>query len=67
MAKDLKKSAVTGDTIREELRQIRNLLIILLMKFGVTSSELDIALKMGPSNIRTRFPATKVRKITGLP
>ncbi|RLI40316.1 hypothetical protein DRO69_13065 [Candidatus Bathyarchaeota archaeon] len=42
-----------------ELKAIRNLLILLLLKNGATSSEIDMATGMGASNIRTMFPRAK--------
>lgn len=42
-----------------ELRSIRNLLILLLLKIGATSREIDFATGMGASNIRRMFPGVK--------
>lgn len=42
-----------------ELRSIRNLLILLLLKIGATSKEIDLATGMGASNIRSMFPEVK--------
>jgi len=42
-----------------ELKAIRNLLILLLLKNGATSSEIDMATGMGASNIRAMFPRVK--------
>jgi hypothetical protein len=43
----------------KELQSIRNLLILQLLKSGVTSDEIDLATKMGASNIRAMFPRVK--------
>jgi hypothetical protein len=43
----------------KELQSIRNLLILQLLKSGVTSEEVDLATKMGAGNIRTMFPGIK--------
>ena len=42
-----------------ELRAIRNLLILQLLKSGATSEEIDLATGMGASNIRGMFPKIK--------
>ena len=42
-----------------ELRSIRNLLVLLLLKIGATSKEIDLATGMGASNIRGMFPGVK--------
>jgi hypothetical protein len=42
-----------------ELRSIRNLLILQLLKSGTTSEEIDLATKMGAGNIRTMFPGVR--------
>ena len=44
-----------------ELRSIRNLLILQLLKSGATSEEIDLATGMGASNIRRMFPKVKKR------
>jgi len=43
----------------KELQSIRNLLILQLLKSGATSEEIDLATKMGASNIRGMFPGVK--------
>jgi hypothetical protein len=45
-----------------ELRSIRNLLILLLLKIGATSKEIDSATGMGAGNVRAMFPGVK-RKV----
>lgn len=42
-----------------ELRSIRNLLILVLLKIGATSKDIDLATGMGASNIRRMFPGVK--------
>lgn len=49
----------------KELQRIRNLLMLLLMKQGATSDELDIAVRMGAGNIRALLPARKLKKVVG--
>jgi len=48
-----------------ELRSIRNLIILLLLKIGATSEEIDLATGMGAGNIRRMFP--KVKRIGKIP
>lgn len=50
------------DRSLKELRQIRNLLILSLLKAGATSEELDRATGMGAGNIRAMFAAKRGRK-----
>ena len=44
-----------------ELKSIRNLLILLLLKSGATSEEINLATGMGAGNIRAMFPRVKKR------
>jgi hypothetical protein len=46
----------------KEARQIRNLLILLTLKSGATSDEVDYATGMGAANIRAMFPVKRGRK-----
>lgn len=46
----------------KEARQIRNLLILLALKSGATSDEVDYATGMGAANIRSMFPVKRGRK-----
>lgn len=48
--------------ILKEARQIRNLLILLALKSGATSDEVDYATGMGAANIRAMFPVKRGRK-----
>jgi len=45
-----------------ELQSVRDLLIILLLKMGATSEEINIATGMGAGNIRAKFAGVKKRK-----
>jgi hypothetical protein len=49
----------------DELQQIRNLIILQLIKDGATSDEITLALKarkVSPSNIRTAFKMKSIKK-----
>jgi hypothetical protein len=48
--------------IEKELRQIRNLLILLALKSGATNIEVDYATGMGKDNISRMFPVKRGRK-----
>jgi len=48
-----------SDAELKELRAIKKLLILLLLKTGATSEEIDKATGMGASNIRAMFPGVK--------
>jgi hypothetical protein len=48
--------------LHKEARQIRNLLILLALKSGATSDEVDYATGMGAANIRGMFPIKRGRK-----
>ena len=48
----------------KELRSIKNLLILSLLKQGATSDEVDLATKMGAGNIRAMFPRVKTKSKT---
>jgi hypothetical protein len=58
------KSKPFEDPTLKELHQVKNLLMLLLLKLGATSDELDIAVGMGAGNIRGAFPVRKIKKIT---
>jgi hypothetical protein len=49
----------------KELRTIKKLLILFLLKNGATSEEIDKATGMGAGNIRAMFP--RIKKKTELP
>ena len=46
----------------KELKSIKKLLILLCLKMGATSDEVDKATEMGASNIRGMFPGVKKQK-----
>ncbi len=47
-----------GNTLKE-LKSIKNLIIIQLLKSGATSEEIDLATGMGAGNIRGKFGKVK--------
>jgi hypothetical protein len=51
-----------ADRTLKELRQIKNLLILSLLKAGATSEEVNFATGMGAANIRGMFPVKRGRK-----
>lgn len=57
------KSPKAQDTIKE-LKAIKNLLIIQLLKSGATSEEIDIATGMGAGNVRAKFG--KIKQYPGI-
>jgi hypothetical protein len=48
--------AKSDDNIMKELKRIRNLLILIALKSGANSDEVDYATEMGAPNIRAMFP-----------
>lgn len=48
--------------VEKDLRQVRNLLILVALKMGATSDEVHYATGMGPSNIRAMFPVKRGRQ-----
>jgi hypothetical protein len=53
---------MNDEKVLKELRQIRNLLILVALKSGATSDEVGKATGMGGGNIRAQFPASKRSK-----
>ena len=52
--------------LMKELRQIRNVLILLAMRSGATSDEVGSATGIGAGNVRAMFPSgRRGRKKTG--
>lgn len=45
-----------------ELRAIKNLLILLLIKQGATSTDVAKVIGVGESTIRTKFPMKKLKQ-----
>jgi hypothetical protein len=56
------KKETGGNKIDKELRQIRNLLILVALKSGATSDEVNYATGMGSANIRNMFPVKRGRR-----
>jgi hypothetical protein len=52
------KASKDKDSLRE-LKAIKNLLIVQLLKSGATSEEIDLATGMGAGNVRTKFSKVK--------
>jgi hypothetical protein len=50
------------DATTEELRKIRNLLILLALKSGATSDEVHYATGMGAGNVRAMFPVKRGKR-----
>jgi hypothetical protein len=51
--------------LAKEIRQIRNLLILIVLKSGATSDEVHYATGMGAANIRHMFPVKRGRRKGG--
>jgi hypothetical protein len=52
------KTTKDKETLKE-LRAIKNLLIVQLLKSGATSEEIDLATGMGAGNVRAKFSKVK--------
>jgi len=61
MTQEQRKNKDT-DRALKELKQIKNLLIVSLLKAGATSDEVNLATGMGAANIRAMFPVKRGRK-----
>ena len=61
MAKKTPMSNKNGK-LTKEIRQIRNLLILIRLKSGATSDEEHYATGMGAANIRRLIPANRGRR-----
>ena len=48
--------------IEKDLRQIRNLLILLALKSGATTKDVDYATGMGADNVSRMFPVKRGRR-----
>jgi len=57
-----KKQPTENSRIEKDLRQIRNLLILLALKGGANSDEVHYATGMGPANIRAMFPVKRGKR-----
>lgn len=53
---------MADNKLEKELRQIRNLLILVALKSGATSEEVDYATGMGAANVRSMFPVKRGRR-----
>lgn len=62
MAKETSASNTTNKKLEKELRQIRNLLILVALKSGASSDEVHYATGMGAANIRSMFPVKRGRR-----
>ncbi len=51
-----------NDTLIKELKRIRNLLVLIALKSGATSDEVNYATGMGAANIRAMFPIKRGRR-----
>ncbi len=51
------------DPVVEELKRIKNLLILDLYSKGISSSEIDKAVGMGAANIRHMFSKKNLKKV----
>jgi hypothetical protein len=56
------KKETDSNKIEKDLRQIRNLLILVALKAGASSDEVDYATGMGAANIRSMFPVKRGRR-----
>jgi hypothetical protein len=56
------KKETDSNKIEKDLRQIRNLLILVALKAGASSDEVDYATGMGATNIRNMFPVKRGRR-----
>lgn len=56
------RSNKNEDRFTKEIRQIRNLLILIARKVGATADEVDYATRMGAANIRAMFPVKRGKK-----
>ena len=51
-----------SNKIEKDLRQIRNLLILVALKLGATTGEVDYATGMGADNVSRMFPVKRGRR-----
>ena len=63
MAQKIKKEREENKIVKL-LTQIRDLQILLLLKSGVSSDEVNYATSQGAANIRAKFPVKRGRKKT---
>ena len=56
------KKEQSSERVEKDVRQIRNLLILVALKLGATSDEVDYATGMGSANIRRMFPIKRGKR-----
>ncbi len=61
MAKKNTKNTIQP-TIEGDLNTIKRLLMVFLIKTGVSLSELSLALQMDPANVSRMLPIRKIKK-----
>ena len=54
--------ATKDDNLMKELKRIRNLLILIVLKSNASSDEVNYATGMGAANIRALFPIKRGRR-----
>lgn len=54
--------AKNEDGVMKEVKRIRNLLVLLALKSGASSEEVNFATGMGPANIRAMFPIKRGKR-----
>lgn len=57
-----KSTSKKEDSLSREMKRLRNLLVLLALKSGATSDEVDYATGMGAANIRAMFPVKRGKK-----
>jgi hypothetical protein len=62
MSKGKKQTGKEIDPAVRELQNVKKLLMLLLIKCGATSDEVNLAVGMGASEIRRAFPIKKIAK-----
>jgi hypothetical protein len=62
MPKEAESANGSSKKLEKELRQIRNLLILVALKSGASSDEVHYATGMGAANIRGMFPVKRGRR-----
>jgi hypothetical protein len=56
--------AKNDDNLLKELKRIRNLLVLIALKSGASSEEVNYATGMGAANIRAMFPVKRGKRKT---
>jgi hypothetical protein len=54
--------AKNGDSLLKEIKRVKNLLILIALKSGASSDEVDYATGMGAANIRAMFPVKRGKR-----